>query len=315
MVTVALASTSLVSVAGAAPKASKVPKTQKASKTQKCNGRAELCKRTYDEVAFAATHNSMNTVADGFTAPDQQRSIADQLSGGIRAFLIDVYTGTPTTGRICTDPTPLKVAQLQRDQGQAAVDQLLAVRNAQCPPAGGPNAALYLCHSFCELGATKFTDQLGSIATFLKQNPNDVVTLILEDYAPASDIMAAFRAAGLDKSLVKHESGKPWPTLSAMKRKGTRLVVFAQNQGGEAPGLLDAFKEMGETPYTFHSAAELSCVPNRGPAQSPPLFLLNHWIDATDKRAVAGVVNAYDVLERARRDVRQNARTCRTLWP
>jgi len=238
----------------------------------------------------------MNTVADHFAAPEQQRSIADQLDGGIRAFLIDVYTGTPTTDHVCTDPTPLKVAQIRREEGQAKLDQLLAVRNAQCPPAGGPTASLYLCHAYCELGATKFSDALATYRRFLRTHPNDVVTLILEDYSPAADIARAFRKAGLESSMIHHEPGAPWPTLSQMKRQGTRLVVFSQNQGGAAPGLLSAFKEMGETPYTFQSAAEFSCRPNRGVAKSPPLFLLNHWLDDPNRRAAAAMANHYDVL-------------------
>lgn len=268
-----------------------------AAKTSTCNGYAALCGRRYDQVAFAGTHNSMNTAADHFVVPEQERSISQQLDGGIRAFLIDVYTGTPTTGHVCTDPTPLKVDQIRNEQGQAALDQLLAIRNAQCPPAGGPTASLYLCHGFCELGATRFSRALATYRTFLRSHPNDVVTLILEDYSPAADIARAFRDAGLASEMVKHEPGKPWPTLAQMKQRGTRLVVFLQNQGGAAPGLLDAFREMGETPYEFHTAAELSCAPNRGPAQSLHLFLLNHWIDADNKRAAAAAVNKYDVLD------------------
>ena len=261
-----------------------------------CNGHTELCTRRYDEVAVAAPHNARSRAVDGFPAPSQDRSIDDQLAHGIRAFLVDVYTGTPTLERVCTDPTPLKVAQIRRDQGQAVVDQLLQARNAQCPPSGGPTASVYLCHSFCELGATKFSQTLADIRRFLKQHPNDVVTLILEDYAVASDMVEAFRDAGLERSMVHHEPGRPWPSLRQMKRRGTRLVVFAQNQGGDAPGLLDAFAEMGETPYSFRTAAELSCRPNRGPAESLRLFLLNHWIDDPNRRAAAAMVNESDVL-------------------
>jgi hypothetical protein len=112
----------------------------------------------------------------------------------------------------------------------------------------------------------------------------------------------AFRDAGLERSMLRREPGEPWPTLRQMKRRGTRLVVFAQNQGGDVPGLLDAFEEMGETPYSFSSAAELSCRPNRGVAKSPPLFLLNHWIDDPNRRAAAAMVNEFDVLSsRAKR--------------
>ena len=267
-----------------------------ASEGPACNGHAELCTRRYNQVAFAATHNAMSTTADGFTAPYQQRSIAGQLASGIRAFLIDVYTGTPTAERVCTDPTPLKVKQLRRDEGQAAVDQLLAIRNAQCPPAGGPTASVYLCHNFCELGATRFADTLAGIRTFLTEHPNDVVTLILEDYAAASDLETAFRDANLEGAMVHHGPGERWPTLRQMKRRGTRLVVFAQHQGGDAPGLLSAFDEMGETPYSFRSSAEFSCRAHRGLGQSPPLFLLNHWIDDPNRRAAAAMANDFDVL-------------------
>jgi hypothetical protein len=146
------------------------------------------------------------------------------------------------------------------------------------------------------------SDALRTYKRFLDEHSNDVVTLILEDYSPADDIMQAFGKAGLRHSMVRHQPGTPWPTLAQMKKRGTRLVVFAQNQGGRAPGLLDAFREMGETPYEVHSAAELTCAPNRGPAQSPPLFLLNHWIDTGNKRAAAAAVNTYDVLDaRAKR--------------
>ena len=128
------------------------------------------------------------------------------------------------------------------------------------------------------------------------------MTLVLEDYAPAADVMQEFRDAGLARSLARHEAGQTWPTLRQMARRGTRLVVFAQNQGGDAPGLLDAFAEMGETPYSFRSAAEFSCRPNRGPAESLRLFLLNHWIDDPNRRAAAEVANDFDVLHgRARR--------------
>ena len=237
---------------------------------------------------------------------EKERSIDDQLANGIRAFLVDVYTGTPTAVPLCTDPPPLKVRQLRRQQGQAMVDQLLAIRNSQCPPAGGPTASAYLCHSFCELGATKFSETLAGIRQFLHQHPNDVVTLILEDYAEAPDIVQAFRDAGLERSMVHHEPGQPWPTLRQMKRRGSRLVVFAQNQGGDAPGLLDAFEEMGETPYSFRSAGEFRCRPNRGPADSPRLFLLNHWVDDPNRRAAAAMVNEYGVLNaRAERCARE----------
>jgi hypothetical protein len=261
-----------------------------------CNGHVELCDRRLDQVAFATTHNAMSSVANGFVGPEQTRSIADQLAGGIRALMLDVYTGTPTTDHVCTDPTPLKVAQIKRQYGQATVDQLLAFRNQQCPPAGGPTAALYLCHSFCEGGATRFDEQLAGIAAFLDAHPHDVVVLMLEDYSPAADIMAAFDRAGLTKKLVHHRSGAPWPTLGQLTKQRKQLVVFSQHEGGKLPGLLDQYGEMNETPYSFKSIAEFTCAPNRGPAKAR-LLLVNHWIDAPDTLTAAQAANAYAVLD------------------
>jgi hypothetical protein len=264
--------------------------------TRVCNGSAKLCHRRLDHVAFATSHNAMASSAYGFQGPEQGLSIADQLERGVRGLMLDVYTGTPTTGHICTDPTPLKVARIKRESGQAFVDQLLAIRNAQCPPAGGPTAALYLCHSFCEVGATPFDQRLQQIKGFLQHNPNDVVVLMLEDYSPAADIMRSFRTAGLEKKMVRHEPGDPWPTLGDLVKHGKQLVVFAQHQGGDAPGLLDQYTEMNETPYSFASSAQFTCAANRGPRKAR-LFLVNHWVDLPDELAAAQEANAYPLLD------------------
>jgi hypothetical protein len=63
-----------------------------------------------------------------------------------------------------------------------------------------------------------------------------------------------------------------------------------------------AFETIQETPYTFHTPAEFSCVANRG-GTAGSLFQINHWIETTPmpKPSNAAVVNAYDsLLGRAR---------------
>ncbi|MEI8359779.1 MAG: hypothetical protein WCH13_14985 [Deltaproteobacteria bacterium] len=56
-----------------------------------CNGHAELCDRTFDEVAFAGSHNSMSNSDEGWLLPNQVHGLADQLEQGIRVFLIDTH--------------------------------------------------------------------------------------------------------------------------------------------------------------------------------------------------------------------------------
>jgi hypothetical protein len=77
--------------------------TTSAATSPKCNGAAILCERRLDEVAFATTHNSMASTADGFVPPNQRRSIRAQLAHGIRAFQIDAFFGTSRDGRVYTD--------------------------------------------------------------------------------------------------------------------------------------------------------------------------------------------------------------------
>jgi hypothetical protein len=63
-----------------------------------CNGHASLCGKTYDEVAYLTTHNAFNTSADGFSLPNQNNTLTQQLNDGVRGFMLDVYNyfGTPT---------------------------------------------------------------------------------------------------------------------------------------------------------------------------------------------------------------------------
>jgi hypothetical protein len=263
--------------------------------TKDCNGQSALCARRFDQVVLAGTHNAMLNPAAGFTTSEQGWSIEEQLDAGVRALLLDVYQGTPNGPGVCTDPTPLKVEQLTRQLGKETVDQLIALRNATCPPAGGPTSALYLCHSLCEEGAVPLAGELDGIRTFLEDNPREVVALVLEDYADAADIRAAFEEAGLARYAFAHRPGTKWPTLERMISSGKRLVVFSERQGGSPRWLLPAFDEIQDTPFTFRAVEEFSCDPNRGPAAAR-LLLVNHWLSTPDAAATAASVNSRDQL-------------------
>ena len=47
---------------------------------------------------------------------------------------------------------------------------------------------MYLCHSFCELGATPLADGLDDIHEFLATHPAEVVVLINQDYVDAGGL-------------------------------------------------------------------------------------------------------------------------------
>ena len=57
----------------------------------KCNGYSQLCERTLDTVAFAATHNSMSSAEDEWVPPNHKYAIPTQLSDGVRGLNLDTY--------------------------------------------------------------------------------------------------------------------------------------------------------------------------------------------------------------------------------
>jgi hypothetical protein len=245
----------------------------------RCNGEPQLCTRRLGEVAFATTHNSMASTANGFVPPNQRRSMEAQLAYGIRAFQIDAFHGTPRGGRVFTDLSgPLGNAAELPARARRAAD--LLHRRLGAPPAGTPYD-VYLCHVFCELGAVRMLDEMKVVRAFLDGHPRDVVVMVIEDYVPPAEILAVLREAGLESELRPVDPAAPLPTLQQMIDAGTRLLVSLEN-GAAPPTLPNAFGGLvEETPFTFRRPRNLeqpaSCAPNRG-GEDAPIYQFNHWV-------------------------------------
>jgi hypothetical protein len=244
-----------------------------------CNGETQLCARSLGEVAFATTHNSMASTADGFVPPNQRRSMQAQLAHGIRAFQIDAFHGAPRRGRVYTDLSgPLgNATELPASARRAA--ELLHQRLG-APPAGTPYD-VYLCHVFCELGAVRMLDEMEVVRAFLDEHPREVLVMVIEDYVPPDEILRVLRDAGLESELLAVDPAAPLPTLQQMIDAGKRLQVSLEN-GAAPPTLPNAFSDLvEETPFTFLRPRALerpaSCEANRG-GESAPIFQFNHWV-------------------------------------
>ena len=270
--------------------------------TTACNGHDELCGRAYDEVAYAATHNSMSAAAEpGWFAPEQPEGIIAQLDHGVRVLLVDSWYGQSTERRgivaTADGSRPDALDQARADFGRRTVDIALRVRSALgLEPTG--EVRPYLCHALCELGSTSWSRSLRDMKAWLDAHPREVVTLFVQDEVTPLDTARVIRDAGLEPYVYTPAEDGSWPTLGEMVDAGTRLVVLMENEdGGTAiPWLIPGFEVVQDTPYLFESPADFTCVANRGPADAP-LFLVNHWID--DWRHVpqnSELVNARDVL-------------------
>ncbi len=260
-----------------------------------CNGHAELCNRPLNEVAFAATHNSMSAASEGWFFATHRDDIAEQLDHGIRGLLIDVWFGSPARNGVSTELLGGDRDVMVERYGIEAVETRERIAARLGPTSG---RELYLCHGFCELGATPLRDGLDAIRRFLVTNPAEVLIVFIQDEAPAADIAAAFEEAGLDRYAYAHPGvAAPWPTLGELIERNERLVVMTENApDAPVPWLHRGFEVVQETPFRFHSVDDLSCERNRGPADAS-LFLVNHWIeDISPSPGDAELLNARDVL-------------------
>ena len=292
---------------------------ESAAAVVRCNGHAELCDRRLDEVVLPATHNSMSVPEPGWFAALQERPIGGQLEDGIRGLLFDShYADKLPNGRIRTyfgsaEALTRAIAQDGvSDESVAAAKRLRGRLGFR----GEGERGMYLCHTFCELGATPLASVLEDMHEFLVSNPAEVVVVVNQDFVTPADFVAAMEESGLADYAFEPPRGTAWPTLRELIERDQRLVVLAENRAGAAPWYQLAYERITqETPFTFPSpaalvtAAELpaSCRPNRG-TSGAPLFLVNHWVntDPLPRPSNAAVVNAYDALLR-------RARSCERL--
>ena len=268
--------------------------------SSECNGGRRFCDRRLVEMVLPATHNSHAAADEGFLLGSQRAGIASQLDDGVRALLIDVYFGREVDGSVITDRAPL--SDDERDELVLEVGEA-AVRSAEATAARsdqeGIERELFLCHALCEIGASRFDVELGSINRFLDDHPGEVLVLIIQDEGPRpEDIAAAFEAAGLIDHLHAQALGQPWPTLGELIEADTRVVVFAENEaGGGFDWYHDAFTYTQDTPFSFETLDDFSCDLNRGDAGNQ-LFLMNHWLSPASPTSAESANDAEVIRER-----------------
>jgi hypothetical protein len=282
---------------------------------QGCNGSVALCDKRLDEVVLPATHNSMSVPLPGWFSAEQDAPIAQQLRDGIRGLLLDThYADRLENGRHRTEfesTRDLREAVKQDGLSDSTAASALRLRD-RLGFRGEGERGMYLCHTFCEMGATPLEGVLDDLHDFLVAHPTAIVVMVNQDYVTPADFVEAVRDAGLERLVFRGLDDDPLPTLGEMVKADQRLVLLAENHAGAAPWYQLAYKRLvQETPFTFASAGALTtpsrlastCVPNRG-TPGAPLFLMNHWVstDPLPQPQDATRVNAYGPLMARARD-------------
>jgi len=143
-------------------------------------------------------------------------------------------------------------------------------------------------HSVFALGTIPLSDIFNDIKTFLDNNPNEIVTIILECYVTANDIEDEINQSGLSNYLYTHNS--VWPTLQNMISNNNRLVIFTDvNDASSSQSWYHYVWDYAvETHYSVGNINDFTCDFNRGDAVND-LFIFNHFV--TDGTLGYGLYN------------------------
>lgn len=158
----------------------------------------------------------------------------------------------------------------------------------------------WLCHSNCQVGATRLDAGLSQIRDFLRANPREIVAIIFEDYVPPAVTMGVLEAVGLRAMLHVQPPGAPWPALDDLIARDRRLIVMGDDQDPALPAYLHTWSHAVETHWAAETLEDFSCDPNRGSPDNA-LFILNHFLTKiSGKPELAELANALPFfLERA----------------
>ncbi|ONI89471.1 phospholipase [Saccharothrix sp. ALI-22-I] len=163
-----------------------------------------------------------------------------------------------------------------------------------------PDGAI-LCHNSCTWVSRPVAlwVDVQRIVDFLNRNPNEFVTVFLEDYVPAELLRSELgRVNGLANLLFRPDKAgvrtNGWPTLNTLRANGKRLMIFTDHgRSGDAVPR-DSFGVMYQPEWTVENywsmgsgvgGSDWSCYSrwstplNRTEPGFRPLFVMNHFRD------------------------------------
>ena len=134
-------------------------------------------------------------------------------------------------------------------------------------------------HSLFALGTIPLINLFNDIQSFLDNNPNEIVTILLECNTSANDIENVVNQSGLSNYLYTHNNSIGWPTLQNMINNNTRLVIFTDVDDASSSQLWYHYlwDYSVETDFNVNTINDFTCDFNRGDSLND-LFIFNHFV-------------------------------------
>ena len=209
-----------------------------------------------NEVVFAGTHNSFSAAdSPGWFIANQRHTIPRQLQDGIRLFLIDPHWGVEGAdgqrahrlrGRGARDRN--KVVKAMPPETLAAAERLVGGQLGGDEGDGSPE--VWLCHTVCELGATRMVDSLKRDPRVPRRQPGRGRDPVHRALRQAAETSSGFEeAAG---STRWRDRPRPQRAAADARRAGAleqaRVVFTEKDADGTVPWYLDGFSFIQDTP-------------------------------------------------------------------
>jgi len=281
-----------------------------------CNGSELLCKRRYNEVVYPTTHNGHSyKQAD---VANQDIPLNEQFEQGIRATKLHVWYDVDSTGtvvpfvchgidkKLLYDPPVSKLIEhtpfMLRSCVRSLLEKCIACKEIildACRYAYGTDnspGAIPFKHCILDPAGQPFLQALQQVATFLRNNSYEVMTLIIEDHTRNLERLACdFQKADLMPYVHIQSKDEAWPTLQQMIDGGKRLVVLLHGDADldykQFPWMHYLWDYAWDTKSDFNNLNQLKdiaydTVPHRGQQafanrdQTPhnKLFVVHHFI-------------------------------------
>ena len=155
------------------------------------------------------------------------------------------------------------------------------------------NGSTVVYHAYKFLGSQPLSVYLNDIKYFLENNPNEIITIILESYTSSNAIEYEISKVGLLDYLHIQDVNSLWPTIQSMINSNKRLVIFSDKN--------DASEKQSWYHYLWDFAVEnkygeINCEFNRGNPKNS-LFIFNHFVTSlTGSKDNANKVNSFKYL-------------------